>query len=95
MPEPYIAIKNLKITQDNLQLMSPDKHPTLKIKLKNGVEVIKFKSSEEEYNSLISPTGCVIINVIGKCNKNVWNDRITPQITVTDYEIIERREYDF
>lgn len=95
MPEPYIAVTNLKITRDNLQLMSPDKHPTLKIKLKNGVEIIKFKSSEEEYNSLISPTGCVIINVIGKCNKNVWNDRITPQITVTDYEIIERREYDF
>lgn len=95
MPEPYIAIVNLKVTPNNLMLMSKDKNPTLKIKLKNGVELIKFKSTEEEYNNLLSPSGCVIINVIGRCKKNVWNDRVTPQITVTDYEIIERREYDF
>ena len=28
--EPYIALTNIKITKDNIYLMSPDKNPTLK-----------------------------------------------------------------
>lgn len=45
--EPYIAIENIKIT-DNIILMSPDKNPTMKILLPNGITAIKFKSSAEE-----------------------------------------------
>lgn len=51
--EPKFAFENispLKVT-----LMSPDKNPTLKISLPNGVDCIKFKSSEEEYKSLQAP----------------------------------------
>ena len=75
--------------------MSRDKNPTLKISLKNGVELIKFKSSEEEYETLYSDLGCVIINVVGICEKNVWNGKTTPQIVIKEFEIIERQEYDF
>lgn len=52
LKEPYIAIENIKITKDNLVLMSPDKKPTLKIILPNGLTLIKFKSSQEEYELL-------------------------------------------
>ena len=95
IPEPYIALEKLKITKNNLTLMSRDKNPTLKISLKNGVELIKFKSSEEEYETLYSDLGCVIVNVVGICEKNVWNGKTTPQIVIKEFEIIERQEYDF
>lgn len=52
LKEPYIAIENIKINQDNLILMSPNKKPTLKIILPNGLTLIKFKSSQEEYELL-------------------------------------------
>ena len=78
--EPVVAIKNLKVTKDNLMLMSRDKNPTLKITLDNGVSLIKFKSSEEEYEKLYSDLGCVIIDIVGKCDINEWRGNITPQI---------------
>lgn len=43
--EPEIAIKDIIVTKDNIKLMSPDKNPTLKIILPNGVECIKHYSS--------------------------------------------------
>ena len=53
--------------------MSRDKNPTLKIQLPNGCSLIRFKSSEEEFEKLYSNLGCVNINVVGRCKRNVWN----------------------
>lgn len=92
--EPYIALTNIKITKDNIYLMSPDKNPTLKIVLSNGTSLIKFKSNEEEFNNLKSD-GFVLIDAIGRCEENNWNGRITPQIILEDYDIIKRQEYYF
>ena len=93
--EPMVAIKNLKVTKDNLILMSRDKNPTLKITLDNGVSLIKFKSSEEEYENLYSDLGCVIIDIVGKCDINEWRGNITPQIKIEDYSIVGRQDYYF
>lgn len=95
MPEPYVAMENVRITKDNLALMSKDKNPTLKITLDNGVSCIKFKSSEEEYNRLYSDSGCVIVTLIGRCTSNEWMGKVTPQILIDDYEIITTEEYYF
>ena len=95
--EPYIALEHVKVTKDNLTLMSKDKNPTLKITLPNGTSLIKFKSSEEEYQSLIadSDLGCRVITVVGRCEQNVWNGSIKPQIIVEDYEITGEMKYYF
>ena len=93
--EPYVAIENIKITKDNLFLMSRDKNPTLKITLPNGVSLIRFKSSEEEYESLYSDLGCVKINVVGQCRQNYWNGQTTAQIEIVEYEIIGGQSYYF
>ena len=69
LSEPYIVIENIKIHKDNLVLMSPDKKPTLKIILPDNLTLIKFNSSQEEFNNLIS-AGCIIINAVGTCNLN-------------------------
>ena len=63
--EPIIAIKDIKLNKNNLFLLSPNAHPTLKIVLPNKVNLMKFKSSREEYENLYSEDGCVIIDIIG------------------------------
>ena len=90
-----VAIEQIKVTKDNLTLMSRDRNPTLKITLPNGVEVIKFKSSEEEFESLYTSTGCVTINVVGYCAVNRYFYNTTPQIKVSEYEIIGKQDYYF
>ena len=90
--EPLIAIQEINIPKDNIKLLSPDKNPTLKLSLKNGIDLIKFKSSQEEYENLIE-TGSVIIDVVGRCERNVWNGNITPQIIVEEYQIISKLHY--
>lgn len=93
--ECLIAIKNVKVTEKNLTLMSKDKNPTLKISLPNGVDLIKFKSSEEEYNSLLPEKGkALYITVVGTCAKNEWCGNINAQVLLEDYEINEI-QYDF
>lgn len=93
--EPKIAIKNINITKDNIVLMSKDKNPTIKITLPNGIALLKFKSSEEEFENLFSKSGCVVIEVVGTCAINEWNGKITPQIFIENYNIIKRQEYFF
>lgn len=93
--ESLVAIENISISADNIRLMAADKNPTLKITLPNGISLIKFKSSIKEYESLNKQNGRVIINVIGKCECNIWNGRISPQLIIEDYEIISCLDYYF
>ena len=81
--EPYIAIADVHVGANNLQLMSKDKNPTLKITLPNGAEVMKFKSSQEEYDALLG----TVIDVVGKCSANTWMGRTTPQILAEEYNV--------
>ena len=93
--EPLVAIEHINLHKDNIVLMSPDKSPTLKITLPNGTSLIKFKSSQEEYEKLHSETGCITINVVGKCERNIWNGIVSPQIIIEDYEIVGEQKYYF
>ena len=94
--KPLIAIENIQVTQENLSLMSPNKSPTLKIKLPNGTELIKFNSSQEEYESLLpSEFGSTTINVVGSCDVNNWGSTVTGQIKIEDYENIGSKKYYF
>jgi single-stranded-DNA-specific exonuclease len=91
--EPLIAIKDLLITKDYIQLM---KGTTLKIMTPGEPDVsfIKFRSSEQELEILCPPDlGCVTIDVIGVCERNSYNDK--PQIIIKDYEIKDRQDYYF
>ena len=92
--ESLICVENLKVAKEMLTLMSPDKKPTLKITLPNKISFIKFGSSQEEYEKLLSE-GYVELNIIGRCNANEWMGRITPQILIEDYEIIGQSKYNF
>ena len=88
--EPLIAIEKVSITKNNVQLMAPDRNPTLKISMPNGTNFIKFRTSTEEYESIINGMTdytSKVLTIIGRCEKNEWNGRINPQIIIEDYEI--------
>ena len=93
--EALIALEDVPVTAENLNLMAKNKNPTLKITLPNKISIIKFKSSEEEFEKLYTEHGKVSINIIGRCSINEWTGMITPQILVEDYEIVSRSEYYF
>lgn len=92
--QPLVAIEGLGVTENKAVLLSKDKNPTLKIKLANGVELIKFGSSPEEYDELVQDGKITKINVVGTCSYNYWNGVTTPQILIKEYEIVDNY-YDF
>lgn len=94
MDESLVAIENLRVTENMVTLMSPDRKPTLKITLPNRTSIIKFNSSQEEYEQF-TQGGYVNVNIVGTCNRNEWNGNITPQVLVTDYEIVNTCKYAF
>lgn len=87
IPESYVALERISLSSCRVQLLSADKNPTIKITLPCGVDVMKFKSSQEEYEAMCEDNA--IISIIGTCNKNEWNGRVTPQILVEDFELTE------
>ena len=93
--EPFILVKNLKVSKDNISLL---KETTLKITIPadgQDISLIKFGSSKSEFESLYSDLGYVTIDVIGHFQKNVWNGKVSPQINIEDFEIVGRAVYYF
>lgn len=93
--EPFILVKNLKVSKDNIALL---KETTLKITIPadgQDISLIKFGSSKSEFESLYSDLGYVTIDVIGHFQKNVWNGNVSPQINIEDFEIVGRAVYYF
>lgn len=89
--EPYVAVKNLKITKDMVTFM---KGTTIKITLPNKVSLIKFNSTEEEYQQLISE-GYVLADFVGKCAKNEWAGETFAQIKIEEFVVNRVAKYDF
>ena len=91
--DPLIAIEGFRVYGKQLKLYGMDKgKPTLNIQLDDGSSLVKFKSSEEEYELLHSDLGYVIINAVGTCTRSNWG---IPQFQILDYEIIGRNDYYF
>lgn len=94
MEEPLIGLDHIIVKTDNISLKSRDKHPTLVIALANGVELIKFGSSEEEYEQL-TQYPFITLDVAGKCSVNEWYGRVTAQLKISDYEVVGYSKFVF
>lgn len=90
--EPFIAVKNIKICKEMLNFY---KENTIKITLNNGIALMIFNTNREEYEKLYSEDGYIEINAICRCNKNEWNGRVSAQLFIEDYEIIDSCAYIF
>ena len=86
IPESLVAIEDVCLRPDMITLMSPDKHPTLKIQV-GDISLIKFKSSQEEYEQFCQDN--MVLNAVCKCNKNEWQGNISPQLIVEDFDLRE------
>lgn len=88
MPQATVAVEDIPLSEDNVQILGLAKgKPTLKIDC-NGIEFIRFGSSEEEYEQFIQPN--MYLTVIGTCNKNEWNGNVKPQIMIDDFELKQK-----
>ena len=87
MPEATVVVKDIPLSENNVSLIGLAKgHPTIKINC-NGVEIMKFGSSEEEYEDFIQPNRT--LTIVATCGKNEWNGKITPQLLIQDYALKE------
>jgi single-stranded-DNA-specific exonuclease len=93
--EPLIAIKDIEVNKDEIYLNGKTSK-TLKFTYK-GIEFIKFFSSEDEWEILISKGERLVIDIVGKCSINEYKGEKKPQIVMEDYEVIKtkKKEYIF
>ena len=95
MNEALVAIKNLKLTKDMITVYRKTSN-TLKITLPNKVSLMKFNATDEEcFNLENFEELYLILNIVGTCNQNEWNGNISPQIFISDYEIVGSGKYLF
>lgn len=88
IPESQIVLQNIPLSENNVSLIGLAKgHPTIKITC-NNIEIIKFGSSEEEYEQMLQPNQT--LTIIATCGKNEWNGKITPQLLVQDYNLNQK-----
>lgn len=92
--EPYIAMTNVKVSSNSLQIMSPDKNPTLKIMLPDGTSIIKFGVTKKVIEQLTTE-GYLILDVVGRCEANTWGGRTSAQIIMEDFDIVNAVQYYF
>lgn len=91
IPESKVVIEDIALDNVNVQLLGEAKgHPTIKISLPSGVDVMKFKSSREEFEEWTS--GEKKLTIVGKCSKNSWMGNVTPQILIDDFELKDYEE---
>ena len=95
LDEPLIAITDIKITKDSIQYLGNDKK-TLKITFPGRkTNMIKFHMKDEEKELLNAQEGTLTLTAIGKCALNHYNGNVTPQIMLEDFEIVNRKKWDF
>lgn len=93
--EALIAIEHLRVSPDIVNVYTK-RGITIKITSPTGLSLLLFNAKEEDRNKLKdNNTGYVELNIVGSCNKNEWMGSISPQIFITDYEIIDSNEYFF
>ena len=91
IPESKVVVKDIALDNVNVQLLGEAKgHPTIKISLPSGVDIMKFKSSREEFEEWIS--GEKNLTIVGTCSKNSWMGNVTPQILIDDFELEDYEE---
>lgn len=93
IPSPLVAIKEVHVKPGNIDLVGKQpNNKTLRIKLDCGVTCVKFKSSMEEFQSLVlpytDPPQYYKVNIVGVPEINRYAGYENPQIHITDYEVI-------
>lgn len=93
--ESLVAIEELKVTKEMVDIYRK-KNNTIKITLNNGVSLMYFDADEDLCNKLTEHnSGCIEMDIVGKCHINEWNGNVTPQIFIEDFNITDSSKYYF
>lgn len=85
LDEPLIAIKNVKFYKSDILLMGA-KENTIKL-YSNELAYMMFKKDKELHEKL-TENEYVVLDIVGKASVNEYNNNISYQIIVEDFEII-------
>lgn len=89
--EPLVAITNVNVTADNVDLYKAN---TLHIGF-GDLSFIKFKASDEEYENLHDTMGGHELTIIGECKINSYGGYEKPQVEIKDYYVTRNWPYYF
>lgn len=88
MPESMVAVESVPLSESNVTILGLAKgKPTIKVEC-NGVEMMLFGTTEEEYQRFIEPN--MRLTAVCTCSKNTWNGVTRPQLIIQDYELIQK-----
>ena len=85
-----IAVTDIPVPACSTDLLSPDKAPTMKLTAPNGLQFLKFKSSQEEVGSVSKSSPQETMTVTGSPSVNHWNDNKYDQVLIDEYSIEEK-----
>ncbi|MFA6711204.1 MAG: DHH family phosphoesterase [Candidatus Caldatribacteriota bacterium] len=84
--EPFIVVKDIKVFPEDIKFMGQNK---THVKFSsNGIDYVIFNADSNRIKQYQSPLS---IDVIGRCDINIWRDRVTYQLIVSDYNIKEEK----
>jgi single-stranded-DNA-specific exonuclease len=91
--EPLIVIKDVAVNSDSIE--RGKNNNILKFSYR-GIDFIKFKFSEEEYDTQIKQ-GSLTLDIVGRCSVNEWDGQTKPQIIIEDFEVtkVKKKELVF
>lgn len=85
-PETKIFVKDINISQDDIQVLGT-RLDTLKIE-KFGVCYMKF-FAKDLIEELRNKGSDLKLNIVGHANINRWGGRVTPQVFIDAYEVLD------
>lgn len=91
--EPLVAIENIRITNETIKFLGSGGN-TLRISA-NDIGFLKFNLKPEEKAVLDPGGGYYVMDVVGRCARNIFNNTTSPQIQIEDFRIRKRQNYYF
>ena len=84
--EPLIAVKNIHLFPEDFTFMGKTGNH---VKFSsNDITYVIFNADPEYIRQYSGP---VSVSLVGRCDVNIWRDRVTYQVIVTDYNIKEEQ----
>lgn len=91
--EPLVAIENIRINNETIKFLGAGGN-TLRISV-NDIGFLKFNLKPEEKAVLDPGSGCYVMDIVGRCARNIFNNTTSPQIQIEDFRIRKRQNYYF
>ena len=91
--EPLVAIENIRINNETIKFLGAGGN-TLRISV-NDIGFLKFNLKPEEKAVLDPGSGCYVMDIVGRCVRNIFNNTTSPQIQIEDFRIRKRQNYYF